>query len=62
MHGGDDKINAVSGSEEFHSASGSKEKRLIIYEGFYHEVFNEIEREKVFSDLTGWMDSILRCP
>jgi alpha-beta hydrolase superfamily lysophospholipase len=62
MHGGADKINAVSGSEEFHSAAGSKEKRLIIYEGFYHEIFNEIEREKVFSDLIGWMDVILGLP
>jgi len=60
MHGGADKLNAVSGSEEFHSAAGSKEKQLIIYEGFYHEIFNEIERERVFSDLIGWMDSILK--
>jgi len=60
MHGGADKINAVSGSEEFHTAAGSKEKQLIIYEGFYHEIFNEIERERVFSDLIGWMDSILK--
>ena len=58
MHGSADKINAVSGSEEFHSAAGSKKKRLIIYDGFYHEIFNEIKREQVFSDLIGWMDSI----
>jgi alpha-beta hydrolase superfamily lysophospholipase len=62
MHGGADKITAVSGSEQFHSKAGSKEKRLIIYDGFYHEIFNEIEREKVFSDLIGWMDFILRDP
>ncbi len=54
------KLNALSGSEEFHSAAGSKEKQLIVYEGFYHEIFNEIGREKVFSDLIGWMDSIIK--
>jgi acylglycerol lipase len=60
MHGGADKINAVSGSKDFHSSSGSQEKQLLIYKGFYHEIFNEIGKEKVFSDLIGWMDSILR--
>lgn len=60
LHGGADKINAVSGSEAFYSAAGSKEKQLIIYNGFYHEIFNEIGKEKVFSDLMAWMDSIIK--
>jgi acylglycerol lipase len=59
LHGGADKINAVSGSEAFYSAAGSKEKQILIYKGFYHEIFNEIGKEKVFSDLIGWMDSTL---
>jgi alpha-beta hydrolase superfamily lysophospholipase len=59
LHGGADKINAVSGSEAFYSAAGSKEKQLIIYKDFYHEIFNEIGNEKVFSDLIAWMDSII---
>jgi alpha-beta hydrolase superfamily lysophospholipase len=62
MHGGADKMSAVSVSEEFHSGAGSNEKRLIVYEGFYHEIFNELERERVFSDLIGWMNSILERP
>lgn len=59
LHGGADKINAASGSEAFYSAAGSKEKQLIIYKEFYHEIFNEIGKEKVFSDLMAWMDSIM---
>jgi len=59
LHGGADKINAVSGSNAFYSAAGSKEKELIIYKGYYHEIFNEIGKEKVFSDLMAWMDSII---
>lgn len=59
LHGGADKINAVSGSESFCSIAGSKEKQLIIYKEFYHEIFNEIGKEKVFSDLIVWMDSIM---
>jgi len=60
LHGGADKINAVSGSEAFYSVVGSKDKQVIIYDGFYHEIFNEIGKEKVFSDLIGWMDAILK--
>jgi alpha-beta hydrolase superfamily lysophospholipase len=60
LHGGADKINAVSGSEAFYSAAGSKEKQLIIYKDFYHEIFNEDGKEKVFSDLMVWMDSIIK--
>jgi len=59
LHGGADKINAVSGSEAFYTVAGSKEKQMLIYDDFYHEIFNEIGKEKVFSDLIGWMDSIL---
>jgi alpha-beta hydrolase superfamily lysophospholipase len=59
LHGGADKINAVSGSEAFYSAAGSKEKQILIYDKYYHEIFNEIGKEKVFSDLINWMDSRL---
>jgi alpha-beta hydrolase superfamily lysophospholipase len=59
LHGGADKINAVAGSEAFYSVAGSKEKQVLIYDGFYHEIFNEIGKVKVFSDLINWMDSIL---
>lgn len=60
LHGGADKINAVSGSEAFYSAAGSKEKQVLIYKGFYHEILNEIGKEKVFSDLMDWMASIIK--
>jgi alpha-beta hydrolase superfamily lysophospholipase len=28
-----------------------------LYEGFYHEIFNEKERDQVFADLDPWLDS-----
>jgi len=60
LHGGADKINAVSGSEAFYSAAGSTEKQVLIYDEFYHEIFNEIGKEKVFSDLIDWLNSIIK--
>jgi acylglycerol lipase len=34
---------------------GSADTRVIPYEGLYHEIFNEPEREAVLSDLSGWL-------
>ena len=32
-----------------------REKELRTYEGFYHEIFNEIGKERVFQDLAAWI-------
>lgn len=37
---------------------GSTTKRLICYEGFYHEIFNEVGKERVLRDLLDWLQSI----
>jgi alpha-beta hydrolase superfamily lysophospholipase len=37
---------------------GSPNRRTIrLYEGLYHEVYNEPERERVIADLVAWLDS-----
>jgi alpha-beta hydrolase superfamily lysophospholipase len=36
---------------------GSKDHTLRIYEGLYHEVFNEPERDAVLDDVAGWLDT-----
>ena len=37
--------------------AASTHKRLIVYEGFYHELFNEVEKERVFQDLVNWLQA-----
>jgi len=32
-------------------------KQYMEYDGFYHEIFNEPERERVLADLVGWLDN-----
>ena len=44
-------------SNELYSRSGSSDKILKLYEGFYHEVFNEEGKEKVLADLAAWLDA-----
>lgn len=54
-HGGLDKISDKSGTIDFFSQCGSPDKSQIIYEGLFHEVYNEAGREKVFKDLIHWL-------
>lgn len=57
MQGSDDKLVSHKGSKLLYEKAGSTDKTLKIYDGFYHEIFNEQERGKVFADLDTWLDS-----
>ncbi len=54
--GENDQLTSTKAIEEFYTAAGSIDKTLKIYEGLYHEVFNEPERAAVIGDLLAWLD------
>jgi alpha-beta hydrolase superfamily lysophospholipase len=57
MHGRDDKLAGVAGSEMVVRMVSSKDKTLKVYDGLYHEIFNELpaDRAVVLKDLTDWI-------
>ncbi|MFP5488647.1 MAG: lysophospholipase [Acidimicrobiia bacterium] len=55
LHGTDDHLADVAGSREFEAAAVNADVTAHYYEGLYHEVFNEPERDRVLSDLTAWL-------
>jgi acylglycerol lipase len=57
VHGGADPIADPSGSRDIHDALASTDKTLNVYDGLYHEVFNEPERDEVLGDVIAWMDA-----
>lgn len=59
LHGTDDQICALSGSTMVHDTASSPDKTLRRYQGLYHEVFNEPERETILADLISWLDQHL---
>jgi len=61
LHGGDDAISAPAASRLVHGKVGSSDKTLKVYEGLWHEIFNEPEpeRSKVIKDVTDWIDQHL---
>jgi acylglycerol lipase len=59
LHGTDDRICAPAGSAMVHEAVSSPDKTLRQYQGLYHEVFNEPEREAILTDLLSWLNQHL---
>ncbi|HVG19737.1 MAG TPA: lysophospholipase [Blastocatellia bacterium] len=56
MHGTGDRIASVDATKRLFEKIGSSDKELEIYEGFYHELFNEPEKLEVFERVTRWLD------
>jgi alpha-beta hydrolase superfamily lysophospholipase len=56
MQAGDDKLSSVESTRHFFERAQSTDKSLQMYEGYYHEIFNEVERAKVIADLEDWLD------
>jgi acylglycerol lipase len=56
MQGSDDKLVSHEGARVLYEKASSADKNIKIYDGFYHEIFNEDDRAKVFADLDAWLD------
>jgi alpha-beta hydrolase superfamily lysophospholipase len=57
MAGTGDRIVSPSGSRMVHDRAGSPDRTLRLYDGLYHELFNEPERRVVLGDVTAWLDA-----
>jgi acylglycerol lipase len=55
VQGSQDKLVDPGGAQMLYDGAGSKDKTIKIYEGFYHEVFNEPERATVLKDVETWL-------
>jgi len=58
MHGGADRLVPPASGKMIYARAGSQEKTLKLYEGFYHELFNEprADRARALEDLRAWLD------
>ena len=55
LHGEADRLADSQGSRWLYEAAGSTDKTLQIYQGYYHEIFNEPGRERVLEDVQTWL-------
>ena len=56
LQGTEDRLVPASASRLVHDRASSPDKTLRLYDGLYHEVFNEPERDQVLADLSDWLD------
>ena len=57
VQGGDDILVEPSGAQMLYDMASSEDKTLKIYDGLYHEVFNEPERDIVLKDVENWLET-----
>jgi alpha-beta hydrolase superfamily lysophospholipase len=56
---GDDHLVEPEGSRSFFSRVPQGMAEMHVYEGFYHEVFNETEAQRPFADVRTWLERLL---
>jgi alpha-beta hydrolase superfamily lysophospholipase len=59
LHGTLDKATKYSGSQFFYNEAGSSDKTLKLYDGHFHDLLNDIGKELVMEDITGWVNAHL---
>lgn len=57
MHGTADLVTDPAGSKRLYERARSQDKTLKLYNGWWHELMQEPEREQVLGDLAEWLDA-----
>jgi alpha-beta hydrolase superfamily lysophospholipase len=57
MHGTADRLVPIAGSEMVVDRAGSEDKTFKRYDGLFHEILNEPERQQVLDDIADWLDA-----
>ena len=60
IQGGADRLVNPAGAQFLYDTVSSKDKTLKMYEGLYHEVLNEPEKEQVLGDVETWLEQHLK--
>jgi len=55
LQAGDDRVVSAEATRRLFPLVGASRKRLIMYDGYYHEILNEVDRERVIQDLVRWL-------
>jgi acylglycerol lipase len=59
LQGGADRLVDPNGAQMLYAEVSSVDKTIKVYDGFYHEVFNEPEHDQVLRDVETWLEAHL---
>ena len=59
LHGTLDKNAKPTGSQLFYDTAGSADKTLKLYEGSFHDLLNDLDKEVVMADIKSWLNARL---
>jgi alpha-beta hydrolase superfamily lysophospholipase len=57
LHGTADTLTSPAGSREFFERAGAGDKTYRSYEGAYHNLLAETNREEIYDDMAAWMNA-----
>ena len=55
MHGSADKLSNPKGSQLLYDLASSEDKSIEIFDGLFHEIMREPEKQLFFDALTSWI-------
>ncbi len=53
-----DRLTDRKASERLFNRLTARRKTLKVYEGWYHEIFNEADKARVYADMVDWIDAL----
>jgi acylglycerol lipase len=62
LHGTLDRITPPDGSKELYSRSRSTDKTLKLYDGLFHDLLHEPEKDRVTRDIVSWISTRSHAP
>jgi len=57
LQGTGDRVVCTEGARQLHMRAGCDDKTLHLYEGLYHELLSEPEKDQVTDDLVRWLNA-----
>ena len=59
LQGSADRLVDPGGAKMLHEKASATDKTLKVYDGLFHEIFNEPEHEQVLKDVEAWLETHL---
>lgn len=57
MHGTKDRLTDCQGSRDLHAAAKSADKTLCIFDRAYHELYNDLDKDRWFTQVLTWLEA-----